>query len=52
MPIIESVYVAFFLLVIVFLALFCLYICVRLFSVVFIRLENMRKSGAESDSMM
>ena len=44
MPIFESVYVAFFLLVIVFLALFSLYICIRLFSAVIVKLENTRKS--------
>ena len=40
MSILESVYVAFFLLAIVFIVLFCLYLCIRLFSTVLTKLEN------------
>ena len=43
MSILESTYVAFFLLVIVFLVLFCLYLCIRLFSTVFVKLEQAGK---------
>ena len=40
MSILGSVSVAFFLLVIVFLVLFCLYLCIRLFSAVLMKLEK------------
>ena len=43
----ESVYTAMFTLAIVFFALFALYLCIRLFSAAFIRVEKARK---EADS--
>jgi len=46
MPVSESIYVAFFLLIIVFMALFCLYLCVRLFSAIFIKLDKNRNPRA------
>jgi hypothetical protein len=35
----DSIYVAALLIAIVFIALFCLYLCVKLFSVLFIKIE-------------
>ena len=43
MSISESIYVAFFLLVIVFIVLFCLYLCIRLFSAALLKAENAKE---------
>ena len=40
MSILESAYVAFFLLSIVFIVLFSLYLCIRVFSVALMKLET------------
>ena len=47
MSISESVYVAFFLMVIVFIVLFFLYVSIRLFSAAIIKLEDTRKRKAQ-----
>ena len=49
MSILESLYVAFFLMVIVFMALLGLYLCVRLFSLVLMKIEEKGRSEAASD---
>ena len=44
MSVTDSIYVAFFLMAIVFIALICLYVSLRLFSFVFVKIENARKN--------
>jgi len=51
MPIFESIYVAFFLMVIVFMALLGLYLCVRLFSLVMMKMEDIEKKAASDDNV-
>ena len=46
LPFMDSVYVALFLMIIVFSALFCLYLSVRLFSLI---LTNIVKARTEDD---
>ena len=48
MSISESIYVAFFLLVIVFIVLFSLYLCIRLFSAVLLKAEHTNESSQKN----
>ena len=48
MPVIESFYVAMFLISVVFVALFALYLAIKLFSYIFIKTENKRNIGNKS----
>ena len=52
LPFFESLYVALFMLAIVFVALFGLYLCVRLFSLLVMKLESTKKKQAASPGVI